>query len=305
MLTILVSKYIEEHNENNPNSKEIYFDSEQEIYKILENIISNTNSKIILYYTSHLYYHLITITQKVDIYISIEKYLSKLKNGLEGCKNNLEEYNLFKQKFLENFGLICGKSKIDISLSLKNFVLDLIISQLTEKAEKINENKEQLNFFFQNEKKLKQEDYEIEELGNLKIMISLNLDCFHKYLVQFTNDITTGKKIWKNIEELIKNKIEDQHINQMLIELIIMYIFGMSKSLNYGNKIFYSEDNKCKLIFSTIFEFLCDKLNSSRIKVVAAGEYKSVNLNLFYEIIYNYVDILIDDILNERYMQVK
>lgn len=219
-----------------------------------------------LYFTAHLYSYLITLTQKIDIYISSEKYLTKLKYGLDTCKDILEEYAFYKEKFVENFGLLCVKSKVEVSWNIRNFVLDLIVSYLVQNASVINNNQQQLIFYYRKEKKSINQD--ISELEILMNCVSLYLDCFHKYLVQFTDDITTGKKLWKNMEELIRSKLDDQSLCQMMIEVIIMYIFSMSKSSNNHKNQLIVDIRKCKLIFSSIFEFLCDKLNSSKIKIV-------------------------------------
>ena len=190
----------------------------------------------------------------------------ELKTGLDDCKEIPEEFELYKQKFLENFGLLCLKSKVEISCKIRNFVLDLIVSYFVNNADIINKNQHHLIFYYRKEKK---SSHENPELDNLMKSIYLYLDCYFKYLVKFTNDITTGKKIWKNMEEIIRSKLEDKQHCQMIIELVIMYIFSISKTIKTGITKIIEDVNKCKLIFSTIFEFLCDKLNSTRIKVVS------------------------------------
>jgi len=298
VLTILVSNYIEEHLDVNPNYHDFYVGFEQDIYKILENILNTNQSKVMLYFTAHLYFYLFKIAQKIDVYISSEKYLGKLKNGLSNC--NETELVLFKEKIVENFCILCQKSKVEMSNNIKNFIIELILSYLVENSQHIISNKEL--FILKTEKKSMCED--TSESDNLMKRIYLYMDALNHYMIQFTNDISTGKRIWKIIEDTIKNKLENPQQNQLLIEIIITYLFSMSQYLNL-------EESKCRLIYSTIFEFLCDKLNSSKMKIVwiiykfkVVGESQHVNLHLFYEIIYNYVDILIDEILNERYMQV-
>lgn len=183
-----------------------------------------------LYYTAQLYYHLINITQNIDVYISTEKYLMKLKTGLDSCKN--DEFALYKEKFVENFGLMIIRSKVELSNGLKNFALDTIISFLSDNSEKIYTNKDLLLFYYKKDKKSFINDD--PELDNLMKSVSLHLDCFHKYLVQFTNDITTGKKLWKIVEDSLKSKLDNRSAYQSLLELVIMYIFSLSKSYNYG-----------------------------------------------------------------------
>ena len=255
VLTILVSKYIEEHFDNNPNYHDFYVDFEQDIYKILENILNTNQSRVMLYFTAHLYYYLFKITQKIDVYISSEKYLNRLRNGLNECKET--ELILFKEKIVENFCIFCQKSKVEMSNTIKNFVIDLILAYLVENSQNIISNKEL--FILKSEKKSIREENSESENQMKKIFLYMN--ALNNYLIQFTNDISTGKRIWKTIEDSIKNKLENSEQNQLLIEIIINNVFGESQSLYY-------DESRCRLIYSTIFEFLCDKLNSTKMKIV-------------------------------------
>lgn len=254
-MTNLVSNYIEEHLDSNPNYQDFYVGFEQDIYKILENILNTNQSKVMLYFTSHLYFYLFKIAQKIDVYISSEKYLSKLRNGLNNCDET--ESNLFKEKIVENFCVLCRKSKNEMSNIIKNFIIELILSYLVENSQQIVSNKEQ--FILKTEKKSICEDN--NELDNLMRNIFLYMDALNCYMIEFTNDISTGKRIWKTIEDTLKSKLENPQDYQLLIEIIITYLLSMSQSLNL-------DESKCRLIYSTIFEFLCDKLSSSKMKIV-------------------------------------
>ncbi len=91
-----------------------------------------------LYFTAHLYFYLFKIAQKIDVYISSEKYLGKLKNGLSNC--NETELLLFKEKIVENFCILCQKSKVEMSNNIKNFIIELILSYLVENSQHIISN---------------------------------------------------------------------------------------------------------------------------------------------------------------------
>ena len=51
------------------------------------------------------------------------------------------------------------------------------------------------------------------ESDNMMRRIYLYMDALNHYMIQFTNDISTGKRIWKTIEDTIKNKLENPQQN--------------------------------------------------------------------------------------------
>jgi len=283
---------------------------------------------LVFYHTSHLLYYLTSQTKEFDNYINLEKFISKIEFSISLIKKQ-EEAKIFRNDIVIILGCSFEKTNnLILSKSTHNFILDLIFTSITENREFVISNSDNLKSLFKNNKiefnlKDNKSDLTVSEEAAMMNLISDknflnlrdNLESFFKYLNKFMTDVSLGKKIWKEVEELLFKKIGNLEISPVqnsnfpsnsssgaILEIVIIFIFNKCKN--------------CKIILSSIFEFLCDKFNISNyvdipsieknnqnVKGEAKETFLNNGLNLFYEIICNHYEIILtDQILNERYM---
>lgn len=340
--TIIVKKYIEENMNMQTEYKEhedtCWLDIEQTLFNLANVIINRQFSSAELtvsmfYYTSQLLFYLTSLTKDFDNYINLEKYLHKLKLNLEAITSP-EEKLIFKNSLIEVIGEMFAKTRITVlSKETHNFIISFIFSTIMENKDFIIQNNENVKHIFinkayhsDNKSDLLSEDMVISNLLNNKSfqIIQENIESFYQYVSKFTTDVSGGKKMWKEVEEYLVDILGDMNQCSQILEITIIYIFNK----NRGKVLNPARKSSEKIILSSIFEFLCDKLNSLEqidipIKdlnsnrnvednVVSShfspslSKQKTVlqkNLNLFYDIMCNhYETILTDQILNERYM---
>jgi hypothetical protein len=366
--TIIVRKYIEE-NQLQLGQQEVqaqqkvenrlpwdnidsscdasWIDIEQTLFNLVNNLINkpyNNKSKFlnIFYHSSWLIYYLTSQTKDFDNYINLEKYILKIKSVLDqGLIQDPVEISTFRFSMIKILGEAFEKTNNvvkQISRLTHKFIIELIFSSMSERKKFIQDNSENLKILLKNSSVSRSGTYHSknksdfsEEISLINLMNDKNfvdlrdiIETYYKYVVRFTTDVTAGKKIWKEVEEYMKNFLSLEEGN-ILLEVSVIFIFNKCKTPSG------------KIILSSIFEFLCDKFNSSNFiqipktstienrvesKYSLSGEKnksptRSVsnisysrqnsllqnNLNLFYEIICNHYEIILtDQILNERYM---
>lgn len=353
MLTITTKKYIEENILSNASEitklsseSNLWIDIEQVLFNIVNKLLTkNYNNPLtfvnVFYYVSRLLQELISQTNNLDNFINLEKFIGKIKICLEMISLP-EEFAITKNTMINLLGQSFEKtSNISLSIESHKFVINLIFSTIASKADYVMKN-EQVKNIFKDDRfyKLKENkgEYSFSENHSFSgvpidknfVILRDNIECFYRYIERYTTDVSTGKKIWKQVENFLFEKTNDTYATSMLLEITIIYIFNKTRvrlifALNSSNTFF---PQKGKILLSSIFEYLCDKLYSGTLEHMvipspdsinatmgnkhisfAAAEKKQSalvekNLNLFYEIIYNHSDvILIDQLLTERYMQ--
>ena len=352
VLTITIKKYIEENTQSNISEitkmsieSNLWIDIEQVLFNIVNKLISknyNNPSTFInvFYYSTMLLQEIMSQTNNFDNFINLEKFISKMKTFLE-LVDGPQELAISRNTMINVLGQAFEKTG-DMSLSLEGhkFVISLIFSTIAAKADYVIKN-EQVRNVLKEERFYKMRDnkseFSLSENNSMSVLLNDktflnlrdNIDSFYRYIEKYTTDVSAGKKIWKQVETFLDNKINDPSITNILLEISIIYIFNRTriKSMNAVINSFLNFPHKGKILISSIFEYLCDKLSSGTLEqqlvpsidsinatignkpyVVSAEKMQSAlvekNLNLFYEIIYNHYDgILIDHILSERYMQ--
>jgi len=351
VFAILTKTYKEELG--NYVNKDFEVDMEKPFFDLHNNLIilqksSDINNKL-LFYSGKLISLFTFESTNFDKYITnIEAYFNKLNAAIDSLRNNETELMVYKHFSLELIGLIFDQTESKLfSNNTIIFILDLIFSQifnliLNNSEYLIKQNEENRDFFVN----IFSEEILLTTMGNIDskdkkhlelfIAIKENLSCFYKFMKKITTDITTGKKLWKSVEDLINLQIKEQNVKNLLFQMTLIFIFvktriddsdmterqrkvssdNNNKDLNTNylitnNKSSYTVKlnghTKHKIILSSIFEFLCEKLSST--KIVIPCKKKDVvsynNLNLFHDMIIQFFDVVItDNILNDRYTQV-
>lgn len=278
-------------------------------------------------------------TSNFDNYINLEKFINRIKVCLELITLQ-EEFEICKNSMINMLGLAFEKTAI-LSLSAEShkFVISLIFSTIASKADYIMKN-EQVKNIFKEDRFYKIRDNKSEYSYNERdsmmglmndknfTVLRENIDSFYRYIEKYTTDVSAGKKIWKQVENYLNEKTNDTYATSIMLEITIIYIFNKTriKSITAVNTSNMTFAHKGKILLSSIFEYLCDKLSSGSLEHMVVPNTDSINatiinkmasvntdniqsaiveknLNLFYEIIYNHYDIiLIDQLLSERYM---
>jgi hypothetical protein len=309
---------IEENYNNNNKNLEIWIDIEQSLFNLVNNILNSNYqdqelNTSIFFYISWLLYYLTSQTNHFDNYINLEKYLNKCRQYISTIKSN-EEVELFKKMIIKVSGEIFLKTKT-LVLSNQNhqFIIELLLNSIKKFSGFLADNKMNIKSLLTNSsisisKDKNETDYSylnLLENGQYKILKDI-LESFFVFAEKFTNDVTSSKKVFKEIEEFLKNNsLSTLEIND-IIEVILVYFFYRSKSSGHSGKI----------ILSSIFEFLCDKYNTSnyveiplvteenKLEIEKQSTQIQSNLHLLYDIICSHYEIMLtDQILNERYMQ--
>jgi hypothetical protein len=305
----MIQKYIEELSTTDENNVNLDIDVEQELFNLINNLLSHKSPGIvptnIFYYSSHLIYFLAGKTKNMDYYINIERYINKAKN----CIQNLElmernaEVGIFKETLVIVLGELFLRTKnIVVGKQEQSFYVNLIVSTFIREKDILLENIENIKAIVKNNKLQPYKDNKSETIVDdpnfekTVTTIRKNIDSFYKYLFTFTTDVSIGKKIWKEVEDYVASVIPDQRQCNMLLQIFILYIFNKIKLLSENEK-------KHKIIVSSIFEFLCDKFNYSS-KNIPVDENEHC-VSLFYDIVCNHYEIISQhssQIFNERYM---
>lgn len=330
-------------------SEASWIDIEQTVFNLVNNLINkpyNNKSKFlnIFYHSSWLIFYLTSQTKDFDNYINLEKYIIKIKSVIDqGLIQNPSELSIYRFSMIKVLGEAFEKTKNvvnQLSRLTHKFIIELIFISMSERKKFIQENSENLKLLLKNSFVSRTGTYHSknksdfsEEISLINLMNDKNyleirdiIESYYKYVVRFTTDVTAGKKIWKQVEEYMKNSLTLEEGN-ILLEISVIYIFNKCKA------------SSGKIILSSIFEFLCDKFNSSNFiqipksanlenradsKFSLSPDKNNIksparstnnisynrqnsllqnNLNLFYEIICNHYEIILtDQILNERYM---
>jgi hypothetical protein len=307
VLTIMIQKYVDELN--SLNEEDIDIDVEQALFNLVNNLINQKLIGIVptnvFYYCSHLIMLLASATKNLDYYINIEKYILKAK----GCIQNLElldrtsEVEIFKETLIFVLGELLYKTKnVIISKQEHSFYIHLVFSSFIKEKEILLENVENIKNIFKTSRtpynKDNKSDTIVDDVNFDRILMNLkkNIDSFYKYLFTFTTDVSTGKKIWKEIEYYVLSLIMNQRQCNDLLQIFILYIFNKIKLLQENEK-------KNKIIISSIFEFLCDKFNYSN-KNIPIDENEHCT-SMFYDIVCNHYETISthsSQLFTERYM---
>jgi hypothetical protein len=311
VLTIMIQKYIEEISSslNEEGDIDIDIDVEQALFNLVNNLINQKLIGIVptnvFYYCSHLIALLANTTKNLDYYINIEKYILKAK----GCIQNLElmdrtsEVEIFKDTLIVVLGELLYKSRSTIvSKQEHHFYIHLVFSSFIKEKDILLENVENIKNIFKTSRTPYNKDNKSETIvddpnfDRILTGLKKSIDSFYKYLFTFTTDVSTGKKIWKEIEDYVLSVIADQRQCNDLLQIFILYIFNKIKLLSENEK-------KNKIIISSIFEFLCDKFNySSKNIPVDEGEHCA---SMFYDIVCNHFETISShssQLFTERYM---
>jgi len=292
----IMTKTINNEQENNLNIESWKIDMEKPFFDIHNKLthIKKVSPDIYnkLFYYSGKLICLFTIgSTKFDKYISdVGTYLDKLKVVIESLiQKNDEELNIFKKLSLELIGFLFEQSETKLFGSIAiDFIINLIFSIMIHNSDYIIKGNEH-NTLMRRLTKGYQRKYPgsfiiIGDEGmELNLPIKQSLTCFYKFLKSITTDITTGKNLWKSVEVLINSSKEEQSkANNIIFLITFSHIFKQtsmeivrSKPNNHNNKekkleSENSDENqtKNKIILSSIFEFLFEKLISTKIRIV-------------------------------------
>lgn len=313
----MTKKYIEENAQTEDSDINLWIDIEQALFNLVNNLLLKHPINLnIFYYSSQLLYYLTSNTKDLDNYINTDKYISKIKSNLDLITDNNIKL-IYKGNMVKLLGLLFKKSEQNIlNLTYKSFIIEIIFSNFIDSSGYIVENKDNIKQYFNYKNglhnlslsfKSPQSDQKDENIINLItdirfILILDSCETYYKYLFKYVTDVTTGKKIWKEVERFLKNNLHDKVLNYLILELVILYIFNKSKN--------YISDSNRK-IMSSILEFICDDfvLNKTDYNFEfesipgQVNNYSNNNINLFYEIISTTNEtILAELIINERYM---
>lgn len=323
ILTLLTERYIEELASETLNQRiEMDVDIEQSLFNLTSNLISRLmpgqTGVFVFFYSAQLMHKLAHYTKDLDNYINIDKLISKIieNANILSQGGRTEELYIYENVMIEFISTLIDKSNVAVVNDInRRFFLQLVFGQIIKKIdiikrfpEEIKNNFKQINISFyekKNESIVPSE--EVLECDKLFQFLNRNLLCFFNYLMKYTTDVTIGKRLLKEVEDLLINLIPVPELKSMLLEILIVYIYSkttQAKNITDERKIM-------RVILSSIFEFLSEKYTSNFIAIPEIVTLEIIDsmlnrVNLFVDIIcdHNYI-ISKEQLLNERYIRVK
>ena len=290
------------------SSETISIDVEQNLFNINTNLIfkssiTTENQLLYVYYCSTLLSFLIPYTMEFDYYLNIEKYIKRLQTCYLCIEEGAVERLLFRKLLLELMGNCFDRTKaIILEKPLPSFTISIIFSEIIIHKDELYTNKDNIFSQICNKRegssleliKTKSEYKETE--SEIYSNVCNDFECFYKYMYKFTTDVTTGKKTFTTVEEHLNNGCNgDLKKSSAIFDILIIYIFNKCRN-NQQNFLKFNSKTKSnikehrksdannlnmisvtnrtlnynmgKIILSSIFEFLCDKINYSENLVI-------------------------------------